>query len=30
MSIPPGYLSKWANYIKGWKRRWFVIESPGV
>eukprot|EP00163_Fabomonas_tropica_P007898 TRINITY_DN17539_c0_g2_i1.p1 TRINITY_DN17539_c0_g2~~TRINITY_DN17539_c0_g2_i1.p1 ORF type:complete len:765 (-),score=225.59 TRINITY_DN17539_c0_g2_i1:117-2411(-) len=25
-----GYISKWANFLKGWKRRYFRIESPGV
>jgi hypothetical protein len=25
-----GYLTKWAGYVKGWRRRYFVLESPGV
>ncbi|PAV62817.1 hypothetical protein WR25_04626 [Diploscapter pachys] len=25
-----GYLSKWVNYIKGYRQRWFVLDSNGV
>ncbi|KAF7636048.1 Oxysterol-binding protein [Meloidogyne graminicola] len=24
-----GWLSKWTNYVKGYRRRWFIIDSMG-
>ncbi|CAJ0597352.1 unnamed protein product [Cylicocyclus nassatus] len=25
-----GWLNKWTNYIKGYRQRWFVLDSAGV
>ncbi len=24
-----GWLQKWTNYVKGYRRRWFVLDSKG-
>lgn len=25
-----GFLQKWTNYIKGYRNRWFVLDSNGI
>ena len=27
--VKAGYLQKWTNYIKGYRQRWFVLDSNG-
>ena len=25
-----GPLHKWVNYVRGWQKRWFLLEAPGL
>lgn len=27
LSLPSGWLYKWTNYLKGYRKRWFVLEN---
>ncbi len=28
--VVEGPLHKWVNYLRGWRKRWFILESPGL
>lgn len=28
--VVEGPLHNWVNYLRGWRRRWFILESPGL
>lgn len=27
LDLPSGWLYKWTNYLKGYRKRWFVLEN---
>jgi hypothetical protein len=28
--VVEGPLHKWVNYLRGWRKRWFILEAPGL